>query len=390
MPTLSVQSQIARPSPTLSITARAKALAAEGADIISFAAGEPDFNTPEPICDAAKLALDHGLTKYSPTAGLPALRQAISRKLADQNGLFYEPAQIVVSCGAKQSLFNALWSVSGAGDEVILIAPFWMTYEDQVRIAGATPVIVNTSPEAGFIPSVQALREAVTPKTKAIILNSPCNPTGAVFPRETLVEIANLAQEHNLWIITDEIYENLVYEGEQISIGSLSKETLERTITICGFSKSFSMTGWRVGYMAATRAIAEAAVNLQDQVTSGATTFAQAGALKSFDLDPTATEHMRLEFDQRRNIAHSELLKIPGIICAKPAGAFYMLFDVRAYLNEKMNDAQLAEYLLTSAGVALVPGSVFQGPGFLRLSYTASQDDIVRGIGKLREAFATL
>ncbi|MEQ1934785.1 MAG: pyridoxal phosphate-dependent aminotransferase, partial [Fimbriimonadaceae bacterium] len=310
--------------------------------------------------------------------------------LKDQNGLNYESAQVVVSCGAKQSLFNAVWSVAGPGDEVILIAPFWMTYEDQVRVAGATPVIVQAEPESGFLPSLDSIRAAITVRTKAIMINSPCNPTGAVFPRSLMVGIADLAKVHNFWLITDEIYENLVYEGEQISVGSLSADALSRTITIGGFSKSFSMTGWRVGYMAAPRPIADAAVNLQDQVTSGPTTFAQVGALKSLELDPTSTEHMRLEFDQRRNLAHAELLKIPGIKCTKPAGAFYLLFDARAYLTDSMNDCQLAEYLLNDAGVALIPGSVFGGPGFLRLSYTASQADIVRGIAKLREAFAKL
>ncbi|MEQ1821469.1 MAG: pyridoxal phosphate-dependent aminotransferase [Fimbriimonadaceae bacterium] len=390
MPTLSNKSQIPRPSPTLSITARARALAAEGHDIISFAAGEPDFNTPDPICGAAKQALDQGMTKYAPTAGLPALRSAISRKLADQNGLTYAANQIAVTCGAKQALFNAIWAIASEGDEIILISPFWMTYEDQVRVAGATPVIVEALPENGFIPLVEDLETAVTPRTKAILVNSPCNPTGAVFPRNTLVGIAELARKHDLWIVTDEIYENLVYEGEQISIGSLSPDALGRTITIGGFSKSFSMTGWRVGYLAAPPQITEAAVNLQDQVTSGATTFAQVGALKAIGLDPAATEHMRLEFDKRRNLAHEELLKIPGIVCAKPAGAFYLLFDARAYLNDAMDDVALTQKLLDTAGVALIPGTVFGRPGFLRLSYTASEEDIVRGIGKLQEAFAQL
>jgi aspartate aminotransferase len=391
MLTLSSHAAIARPSPTLAITAKAKALAAAGADVIQFAAGEPDFNTPEPICEAAKAAIDRGFTKYTVTTGIVELKEAISKKLLGDNGLRYAPDQIVVTCGAKQALYNSLWILIEPGDEVIVFGPYWMTYADQIRLVGGVPVVVNTRADQNFVPSHEDLKRAVSPRTKAIMVNSPCNPTGAVYPRSTIKEIAHTALQNNLWVIADEIYEKLIYEGEHVSIGSLSEDLLARTITIGGCSKTFAMTGWRIGYLAGPKDFVKAVGAFQDQVTSNPTSFAQVGALSALQMDATSVEGMRAEFDVRRTIGHAELMKIPNLIAPKPCGAFYFFVDFSAYLGGQIKtDAELAEFLLEQVHVATIPGSVFEGPGFLRLSYTASQDNIRRGIQRIGEALARL
>jgi aspartate aminotransferase len=390
-PELGSRAGIARPSPTLAITAKATALRGAGADIISFGAGEPDFNTPEHVCDAAIEAIRDGFTKYTPSTGIADLKAAVCHKLERENGVRYEPNQIVVSCGAKHSLFNALWVTLNPGDEVILFAPYWMTYLDQVKLCGGVPIVVHTDAADGFVPSLDAIKEKITPRTKAILVNSPSNPTGAMFPRQTIKEIAALAIRHDLWILTDEIYEQLVYEGASQSVPALGKEVQDRTIWIGGCSKTYSMTGWRIGFMAAPAQITKAVGCLQDQVTSNPTSFAQRGAVAALELDPAIVAKMRTEFHERRDIALAELAKIPGLVVPKPKGAFYLFFGVQAYLGGKCaTDADLAEYLLEDAHVALVPGSVFEGPGFLRLSYTASKDDIVRGIGRMADALARI
>lgn len=391
MLTLSSHASIARPSPTLAITAKAKALLAAGADVIQFGAGEPDFNTPEVICDAAKAAMDAGFTKYTVTTGIGELKEAVIAKFANENGLTYAPDQIVVTCGAKQALFNTLWVIIDPGDEVILIGPYWMTYADQVRLAGGVPVVVHTTPEDDFIPSFEALKQAVTGKTKAIMINSPCNPTGAVLPRQTLKEIAQLALRHDFWILADEIYEKLIYEGEHHSIGALGSDVLARTITIGGCSKSFAMTGWRIGYLGAPKEIVKAIGAFQDQVTSNPTSFAQVGAVAALRMDPASVEEMRQEFDTRRKLGHAELSKIPGLRTPMPKGAFYFFTDVSAYLGGRIKtDHELAEFLLEEVHVAAIPGTVFEGPGSLRISYTASQENIRRGIQRIGEALARL
>ncbi len=389
--TLSSRSSVPRPSPTLAITAKANALKAAGADVISFGAGEPDFNTPEPICQAAVEALRSGFTKYTPSTGTVDLKQAIVDKLARENNLKYEPNQIVVSCGAKHSLYNAMWAVLEPGDEVLLFAPYWMTYYDQVRLCGGVPVIVHTQAEDNFVPSIEAIKAKITAKTKLIVVNSPSNPTGAVFPRETMKEIAALALRHNLWIISDEIYERLIYDVEHTSIAGLSAEVKEQTIVIGGCSKTYAMTGWRIGYLAAPAAVTKAIGCFQDQVTSNPTSFAQKGAVAAFSMDPAVVETMRREFHVRRDLALGELAKIPGLVVPMPKGAFYVFFGVQQYLRGAIkNDVELAEHLLESALVATVPGSVFEGDGFLRMSYTASQENIVRGIGRIGDALAKL
>lgn len=391
IPTLGVRAGIARPSPTLAITAKANALKGAGADIISFGAGEPDFNTPEPICRAAIEAIEAGFTKYTPSTGIPALKEAVAEKLLRENGVTYEPNQVVVSCGAKHCIFNALWVTIEPGDEVILFAPYWMTYLDQVRLCGGVPVVVHTSPENGFVPTLEEIKAHITPRTRAMIINSPSNPTGAVFPRQTMKEIAALAIRHDLWLISDEIYERLIYGMEHQSMPALGREVQDRTIWVGGCSKTYAMTGWRIGFLAAPAPVAKAVSCFQDQVTSNPTSFAQKGAIAALKMDDSAVLAMRDEFHTRRDLAMRELANIPNLVVPKPDGAFYLFVGIQAYLGGPCaTDSDLAEKLLEEGHVAVVPGSVFEGPGFLRLSYTASQEDIVRGICRIGETLARI
>lgn len=361
---------------------------ADGIDVVSFGAGEPDFNTPEPICEAAIRAIRDGFTKYTPSNGILQLRKAVSEKLERENGLKYSPDQVVVSCGAKHAVYNTMQVLLDQGDEVILLAPYWMTYADQIRLAGGVPVVVYTKSQSGFVPDFDDLKAAISSRTKAIVVNSPTNPTGAVLPRETLKQIAALALRHGIWVISDEIYEHLIYDGEQhTSIGSLGGDVLERTITINGCSKSYAMTGWRLGYAAAPLPVAKAMANLQDQVTSNPTSFVQVGAVAALALPADSMEAMRAEFEARRDLIQGLLTAIPGVKMEKPKGAFYALPDISAYLEGAIrSDNELATHLLEKAKVATVPGSVFEGSGHLRLSYATSRSDIDKGVARISEA----
>ncbi len=364
---------------------------AEGIDVISFAAGEPDFNTPEPICNAAIDAIRAGFTKYTPSAGINDLKDAIVAKLDRENGVKVAREQVVVSCGAKHSVYNTMMTLLDPGDEVILIAPYWMTYADQIRLAGGVPVVVKTKAENDFVPSMDDLKAAITDRTKIILFNSPCNPTGAVLPRETIKEIAALALRHGLWVVADEIYERLIYGAEHQSIAALGSEIAERTITIGGCSKTYSMTGWRIGFAAAPLAIAKAMSNFQDQVTSNPTSFAQKGAIAAFNMPANAVESMRAEFEARRDLVVGKLREIPGLNVRQPKGAFYVFPDVSAYLGGKIaSDFDMAAYLLEEAQVATVPGSVFEGVGHLRLSYAASRENIEKGVARIADALKKL
>lgn len=389
---LSKRAAALSPSPTLAINARANAMKAQGLDVISFGAGEPDFNTPEPICQAAIEAIRTGFTKYTPTSGIPELKEAAAQKLWTENGVKVDPSQIVVSCGAKHSIYNALMAVVDPGEEVLLPAPYWMTYAEQIHLAGGVPVPVRTTPEAGFVPQEEDIRAAISPKTRAILLNTPSNPTGAVFPRDTIKQIAALAIRHGFWMISDEIYEKLIYDGEKhTSPASLGSEAADQTITIQGCSKSFAMTGWRVGYSASPLPVAQAMSNFQDQVTSNATSFAQKGAVAALQMPPEFIEEMRAEFEERRNLLIRLLRSIPGVEVATPKGAFYAFPDVSAYLGDQIQgDEELASFLLERARVAVVPGSVFGGPGHIRLSYATSRANIERGVQRIGEALAAL
>ncbi len=374
-----------KPSPTLAITAKARRLKQEGHDVISFGAGEPDFDTPKPICERAIEAIRQGETRYTPSAGTMALREAVSRKFERENGLSYSPDQIVASCGAKHSIFNALQVTINPGDEVILVAPYWMTYADQIRLAGGEPRVIHTDAQTGFVPTLDQLRGAVTSKTRAMIVNSPSNPTGAIQSRETMKEIASLAIRHDFWIITDEIYERLVYGVEHQSIAKLGQEVYDRTITVAGCSKTYAMTGWRIGYAGAPIDVARAMSMLQDQVTSNPTAFAQAGAIAALEMPDSAIEAMRKEFEARRDLIVSKLNAIPGVRCPNPGGAFYAFADFSQCLRGDESDLELANELLDQAYLAVVPGSVFEGPGCLRFSYATSREEIARGIDRLAE-----
>lgn len=364
---------------------------AEGIDVLSFAAGEPDFNTPEPICNAAIEAIHAGFTKYTPSAGIKELKEAIVQKLDRENGVKVTPEQVIVSCGAKHSVYNTMQALVEPGDEVILIAPYWMTYADQIRLAGGTPVVIHTSAANDFVPSYDDLKAAITLKTKALLMNTPCNPTGAVLPRATIKEIAALAIKHDFWVVADEIYERLIYGAEHQSIAALGADIAERTVTIGGCSKAYSMTGWRIGFAAAPTPVAKAMSNFQDQVTSNPTSFAQRGAIAAFNLDPAVVEGMRVEFEARRDLIVKLLREIPGLNVPEPKGAFYVFPDVSSYLGGKIkDDLEMAAFLLEDAKVATVPGSVFEGVGHLRLSYATSRANIEKGAARIAEALKKL
>lgn len=388
---LATRTELIEPSPTLAMGARAAAMRAEGIDVISMAQGEPDFNTPQPICEAAKDALDRGVTKYTASSGLPQLKEAIVEKLRRENQIQAETNQIVVSCGAKHSMYNALMSLISPRDEVILIAPYWMTYREQIKLAGGVPVVVSTDASSGFKPDLDAIRAAISARTRAILINSPSNPTGAMLDRAMLKGIAALALRHGLWIISDEIYEHLTYGPAHESIAALGQEIAAQTVTITGCSKSYAMTGWRIGFACAPAPVARAMADIQDQVTSNPTSFAQVGAITALSLPLDTVRAMRDEFQQRRDLMVRKLRAIPGLVVPEPEGAFYVFAEVKSFLRgEVTSDLELSQRLLQEAHVATMPGSVFDGPEHLRLSYTASQADLERGLDRIHQFLTSL
>ncbi len=376
------------PSLTLGITSKAKALVAAGNTVYSFAAGEPDFDTPEHIKDAAIKALADGKTKYAPVAGLPALRAAIATKLKKENGLEYTPEQVVVNCGAKHSLFNIIMALCDEGDEVIIPAPYWLSYPEMVKIAGATPVFVNASQENDFKMTASEFEAAITPQTKAVIFNSPSNPIGVVYSRKEIEAIVEVALKHDVFIISDEIYEKLLYEGaEHVSAGSLSKEANDKVITVNGFSKAYSMTGWRLGYFAGPEKLVKAVIALQGHSSSSPNTFAQYGAVAALEGPQDCLVEMGKAFAERRDYIYSRLSGINGISCVKPGGAFYVLPDISAF---GMDSVTFAEKLLDAEGVAVVPGAPFGVDGNIRLSYACSMENIEKGLDGLERFIAGL
>lgn len=395
---ISERARQVQPSPTLALTARARELQQQGIDVLSFTAGEPDFDTPDFAKAGALEAIHAGYTKYTPTPGILPLREAISAKFERENRLHYAPDQIVVSCGAKHSLFGVFMAILDPGDEVIIPTPCWVSYPEQVRLMGATPVFVPADETTEFLPDYDALRRAITKRTKAIVLNTPCNPTGAVFGRKQLKEIASLALTYDLWIVADEIYEHLVYDGyAHESIGALSKEVLNRTITVNGVSKSFAMTGWRIGYLGAPPEVARAVSRLQDQMTSNACTVAQYAALAALqNADEDWYDTVRQIFDRRRRLMVEGLNRLEGIRCTMPRGAFYVYVNVQGLLGrvwagrELTTSADVAEFLLNEARVATVPGEAFCAPGYLRLSYAVAEPVIEAGIARIAEALSRL
>jgi len=374
-----------KPSATLTITAKAKELRAKGIDVIGFGAGEPDFDTPDFVKEACTKALREGKTKYAPSGGIPELREALSEKLLKDNGVSYKPSEIVVSTGAKMVLFLIFMSILNEGDEVLLPSPYWVTYPEQIKLLGGVPVEVPLREEEGFSPTAELIAEHITDKTKAIVLNSPNNPTGAVYPKEELRRIAELCVERGIFIITDECYEAFLYEEDFTSVASFSEEVRKITFTVNAFSKTFSMTGWRVGYVACPEEYAKVIASLNSQTVSNVTTFAQYGALEALK-NPESREYvlrMKEEFRKRRDRAYELLSSIPHVKVFKPKGAFYIFPNFSFYSEKLGGDIKLAQMLLEEGKVACVPGSPFGAEGYMRLSYATSMENIEKGLERI-------
>lgn len=386
-----------KPSPTLAIDSKAKAMKASGIDVISFGVGEPDFDTPEHIKEAAIKAMKDGFTKYTAVGGIDPLKDAVIAKLKQDNDLTYTREEILVSCGAKHSLYNIAQALYGPGDEVLIPAPYWVSYPDQVLLNDATPVFVKTHEADSFMVTPEALEAAVTKKTKALILNSPSNPTGMLYDRAALGKIAELAVKHNFYVISDEIYEKLIYDGfGHVSIASLGAEIKARSIVVNGLSKSHSMTGWRIGYAAGPAEILKAMTNIQSQSTSNPNSIAQKAAVAALTGPQDSVAIMHREFDLRRKFLVEQLNTIPGMTCRMPAGAFYAFPNTAAVYGRKFgekiiaNSTDLALYLLEEAKVAVVHGAAFGDDNYLRLSYATSLEDLRRGVERIREAVGNL
>lgn len=387
-----------KPSATLAVTTKAKELKAAGKDIIAFAAGEPDFNTPDNIKEAAIGAINDNFTKYTATPGIVELREAISKKLKEENHIDYAPSQITVCNGAKQALANTFMAIINEGDEVIIPAPFWVSYSAIVEIAGGKPVIVYTKAENNFMLSKEDLENAYTEKTKALILVSPSNPTGMIDSKENLQDIADFAVEKDIFVISDEIYEKLVYNENKkhISIASLNKDIQARTITINGVSKSYAMTGWRIGYVAAPAEVAKCINTIQSHMSSNANSIAQKAALEAITGPQESVELMRQQFAKRRDYIFEREEEIPYISALKPEGAFYLLVDISGVCGKKYNGkeitnaADFAAELLDNKLVAVVPCADFGMPKHIRLSYAISLDDIKKGMDRIAEFVSEL
>ena len=390
--TISEKCRNIHPSVTLAIDARAKQLRAMGLDVIGFGAGEPDFDTPRYIKSAARDALDAGMTKYTPVAGTVELRTEIQQKLLRDNGLDYELADIIVSSGAKQCLFNALSAILDPGDEVLLPSPCWVSYPEMVRMAGGVPVMVKGDEANGFLVDADALRPHVTERTKALILNSPNNPSGSVCSRALLEGIAALAVEKQFYVISDEIYEKLIYDGEaNVSIASLGDEIRAQTIVVNGVSKSYAMTGWRIGYAAGPKAVIRAMTAFQSHSTSNPNSIAQHAAAVALTNGEKFMHDSLVEFDARRRLMHQLISEIPGLSAALPKGAFYMMLNISALIGKSLNGRAIrgsddfAEMLLESQKVAVVPARAFGDDRYVRLSYATSRDKITLGLARIAE-----
>lgn len=392
---ISKKAQSIPSSMTLEITAKVKQLKSEGKSIIGFTAGEPNFNTPKYIIDSAKEALDKGITKYTPVAGMPEFKKIICEKFKKDNNLDYDPSQIIVSDGAKASLFHAVYAIVDDGDEVIIPAPFWFTYEEQVKICGGIPKIVNTKVENGYKITPSELEEAISDKTVAIMINSPSNPTGALYTEEELKALAVVIEKHNLMVISDEIYEKLIYDdAKHVSIATISDYMKENTIVVNGVSKTYAMTGWRIGYLAAPKQIAATINRVQGHTTSNACSFAQYASITALAGGEDVVEEMRKSFDERRIYMMSRLDEM-GIGYIKPQGAFYIFADISKFIGKKFNETIIDgsmsfASLLTDNGVAIIPGLPFHADNFIRLSYAVSMEDIKEGFDRLQSFIAKI
>lgn len=387
-----------KPSPTIAAENKARQLRAQGIDVISLTVGEPDFDTPKAVKQAAIKAIEEGFTKYMPTAGTPELRQAVCQKLARENGLEYRPEQVIASVGAKHTIYNLLMALVDPGDEVIIPAPYWVSYPDMVLLAGGTPVIVETTEASGFKMTPDQLRRAITPRTKLLILNTPCNPTGAAYSKADLEGLATVVVEKDILVCSDEIYEKIVYDGfVQTAFATLGPEVYARTITVNGLSKAYAMTGWRLGYAAGPVEVIRAMEVVQSQSTSNPTSITIKAA--TFALSNPADElpMMVAEFDRRRRFLVDALGGLPGVTCGMPQGAFYAFPNVSGLLGRTTRDGRriatsydLADYLLDAGRVGTVAGAAFGAEGYLRLSYATAMPKIEQAVARMRIALAAL
>ena len=369
------------PSITLAIAAKAKAMKAEGIDVCSLSTGEPDFDTPEHIKAAAKQALDAGKTKYGPVAGEPQLKAAIARKLQSDNNLNYQPENILVTNGGKHSLYNLMMALIEPGDEVIIPAPYWLSYPEMVKLASGKPVIVRTDASTGYKITPEQLTRAITPKTKLFVLNSPSNPTGMVYTRAELKALAEVIVDRDILVVADEIYEKIIYDGAQhVSIGSLGKEIFDRTLISSGFAKAYAMTGWRIGYLAGPLELIKATSTIQGHSTSNVCTFAQYGAISALESSQESVEKMRQAFAQRRQVIFELLDAVPGISCIKPDGAFYMFVNIS---KTGMNSLEFCDAFLEQQQVAVIPGIAFGADDHIRLSYATDLGTIKKALERL-------
>ncbi|MFM7559087.1 pyridoxal phosphate-dependent aminotransferase [Cylindrospermopsis raciborskii] len=369
------------PSITLAITAKAKGMKTEGIDVCSFSAGEPDFDTPAHVGDAAIKALKEGKTKYGAAAGEPKLREAIANKLKSDNGLDYKPENVLVTNGGKHSLYNLIMALIEPGDEVIIPAPYWLSYPEMVTLAGGRSVIVPTYADNGYKISAQQLKQAITSKTKLFVLNSPSNPTGMVYTLEEIRDLAQVIVEADIFVVSDEIYEKILYDGSQhVSIGSLGEEIFSRTLISNGFAKGYSMTGWRLGYLAGPLEIIKAATTIQGHSTSNVCTFAQYGAIAALEGSQDCVEEMRQAFAQRRQVMYDGINSIPGLTCARPDGAFYLFPDIS---KTGLRSLEFCDALLESHQVAVIPGVAFGADNNIRLSYATDMTTIKKGVERL-------
>jgi aspartate aminotransferase len=376
------------PSLTLAIDSKAKQMKAEGLDVVGFGAGEPDFDTPQHIKDAAAKALAEGFTKYTPSSGIPELRQAIADKFKRDNGLSYKASQIIVSSGGKHSCYNVILATCQEGDEVIIPAPYWLSYPEMVKLASATPVILPTSDKTEFKVTPDQLRAAITPRTRLFILNSPSNPTGSLYTRAEIQALGDICVEKGVLIMSDEIYEKLVYDGaEHTSVASFSQAHYEHTIIVHGFAKAYSMTGWRLGYLAAPEPIAKAIDAIQSHSTSNPTSFAQKGAVVALTGPQDHLKSWLAEYTKRRSFAHKKLNSIPGISCVNAKGAFYLFPNISKL---GLKSTEFCAKLLEQEKVAAVPGIAFGADDYLRISYATSMANIEKGLDRLEHFANTL
>lgn len=386
-----------QPSPTLAVDAKANAMRAQGIDVVNFGVGQPDFDTPQHVCQAAKDAIDQGFTRYTPADGIPELKQAVCEKFKRDNKLTYTTDQVIINVGGKHSFYVLCQAVFEEGDEVVIPAPYWVSYPAMVVLAEAAPVVVPTQEANGFKLTLDELKRVITPRTRALVINSPSNPTGSAYTGAELLPLAEFCAQKGIMIISDEMYESILFDNmEFVSIASLSPEIYAHTITLNGVSKSHCMTGWRIGYMAGNKDIIKACAKIQSQSTSNPTSIAQKAAVAALNGPQDELARNRAEFEKRRNYIVERLRAIPGVTCYKPQGAFYVFPNFSAYFGKKFGDTvvdgslSMADYLLDAAHVAIVPGVAFGDDNCMRFSYANSMEEIKKGIDRVEKALSQL